>query len=308
MLEITKNWTEIIHKYHKNIYESKKDKRIDGWNKIIPSLPKPHSFKAKLDKEVLVTGKWSLQEMKKIQDQLLKLVPWRKGPFKIGDIFIDSEWRSDWKWKRFLKLNIDLSEKTILDVGSGNGYYGFRMLGEGAEFVVCLEPNLLYLTQFRTINYFIKSNNIVMIPERIEELSFADKCFDLIFSMGVLYHQRDPEKHMEILRSHLKDDGRIILETLIAPDQYGEGLKTPGSYANMPNVRLVHTKKGLKSLARKTNLNILSISKPYQTTSREQRSTNWMPFRSFSEALNTQLTKTIEGFPRPERVFLILKK
>lgn len=308
MSEISKKWTEILRKYQKNIYESRKDKRIEEWNKIISSLPKLYSSKAKLHEEVLVSGKWDSQEKIIARDLLLKLAPWRKGPFKVGDIFIDSEWRSHWKWKRFLGLNINLSGKTILDVGSGNGYYGFRMLGHGAEFVMCLEPNLLYLTQFKAINHFIQSNNIAMIPERIEELTFSDKCFDLIFSMGVLYHQRDPEKHMEKLRSHLKDSGRIILETLIVPEQYGEGLKTEGNYANMPNVRLVQTKKGLENLARKTNLNILSISVPCQTTTREQRSTDWMPFRSLSKALNTQLTKTIEGFPRPERVFLILKK
>ena len=308
MLEISKNWTEILHKYHKNIYENKKDRRIEEWNKVISCLPKLSSSKANLHEEVMVSGKWSFQEKKIVKALLLKLVPWRKGPFKIGDILIDSEWRSDWKWKRFLRLNISLSGKTILDVGSGNGYYGFRMLGQGAGFVMCLEPNLLYLTQFKAINHFIQSNNIAMIPERIEELTFSDKCFDLIFSMGVLYHQRDPEKHMEKLRSHLKDSGRIILETLIVPEQYGEGLKTEGNYANMPNVRLVQTKRGLENLAKKSNLNILSISVPCQTTTREQRSTDWMPFRSLSKSLNTQLTKTIEGFPRPERVYLIFKK
>ena len=167
MSEISKKWTEIIRKYQKNIYESRKDKRIEEWNKIISSLPKLYSSKAKLHEEVLVSGKWDSQEKIIARDLLLKLAPWRKGPFKVGDIFIDSEWRSHWKWKRFLGLNINLSGKTILDVGSGNGYYGFRMLGQGAEFVVCLEPNLLYLTQFKTINHFIQSNNIEMKSKQL---------------------------------------------------------------------------------------------------------------------------------------------
>ena len=53
-----------------------------------------------------------------------------KGPFQINDISIDSEWLSNEKWERFKELNISLDGKNILDVGSGNGYYAFRMLGE----------------------------------------------------------------------------------------------------------------------------------------------------------------------------------
>ena len=35
-----------------------------------------------------------------IRDALMSLSPWRKGPFEVGDISIDSEWRSDLKWAR----------------------------------------------------------------------------------------------------------------------------------------------------------------------------------------------------------------
>lgn len=29
-----------------------------------------------------------------------ELIPWRKGPFRLGDLAIDAEWRSDKKWDR----------------------------------------------------------------------------------------------------------------------------------------------------------------------------------------------------------------
>ena len=147
-----------------------------------------------------------------------------------------------------------------------------------------------------------------MIPERIEELIVADKCFDLVFSMGVLYHLRDPEKHLKLLSSHLKEEGSIILETLIAPEKYGEALIPERNYANMPNVRFVHTKLGLETLAKKVNLNIVSISSTCKTTTEEQRTTSWMPFKSLSDGLNVGTDFTIEGLPRPERIFFTLNK
>ena len=308
MLRISKKWVELLNSYNENPYGIKKDKRIDDWNKIISSLSKLKPTKVDLKKEILVTSNWKEKERKKAKELLLELIPWRKGPFEIGDIFIDAEWRSSLKWERFLELNIELSGKTILDVGSGNGYYGFRMLGQGVDSVVCLEPNLSHLTQFIAINNFVQSEQIRMIPERIEELTFTEECFDLIFSMGVLYHQREPEEHLKLLCSHLKEEGTIILETLIVPEDYGEVLIPEANYANMPNVRFLHTKIGFEKLTKQANLNISSISSPCKTTIEEQRTTLWMPFKSLSDGLNIEKDLTIEGLPRPERVFFTLNK
>ena len=308
MLRISENWVELLNSYNENPYGIKKDRRIDNWNKIITCLPKLQDTKVDFNKEVLISGNWKEQKRKKAKELLLELIPWRKGPFEIGDISIDAEWRSNLKWERFLELNIELSGKTILDVGSGNGYYGFRMLGQGVDSVVCLEPNLFHLTQFIAINNFAKSEQIRMIPKRIEELTFTDECFDLIFSMGVLYHHREPEDHLKLLCSHLKEEGTIILETLIIPEEYGEVLIPEANYANMPNVRFLHTKIGFEKLTKQANLNIASISSPCKTTIEEQRTTLWMPFKSLSDGLNVEKDLTIEGLPRPERVFFTLIK
>ncbi len=37
-----------------------------------------------------------------VQELLVGLRPWRKGPFHIHGVHIDSEWRSDWKWDRII--------------------------------------------------------------------------------------------------------------------------------------------------------------------------------------------------------------
>jgi len=160
----------------------------------------------------------------------------------------------------------------------------------------------------------IKSNSKNVYSKYATKIAFKtksiyaqDKCFDLVFSMGVLYHQRDPENHLQLLSSHLKEKGSIILETLIAPDEYGDALIPKDSYANMSNVWFVHTKIGLENLANRTKLKISSISSSCKTTNEEQRTTKWMPFRSLSDALDESSDRSIEGLPRPERVILVLK-
>ena len=308
MTVLGKNWMDLLKEFDSEPYGGLKDKRIEAWKEIITNLPQIESSKLDLENGIIVQGNWNKGDEKKAQEKLLRLMPWRKGPFSIGNVFIDAEWRSNMKWDRILDLNIEFEGKNILDVGSGNGYYGFRMLGKKAQFVICLEPNLSHLTQFLALNHFIKSKNIRMIPKRIEEINFSDKSFDLVLSMGVLYHQRNPENHLSLLSSNLKEGGKLILETLVAPGKYGEALVPEKNYANMPNVRFVHTKKGLNNLIKKTGLRILKIGSSVKTSLEEQRSTKWMPFRSLVDGLNIDLDKTVEGLPTPNRVVLVLIK
>ena len=260
-IRLNESWTTLLNKFHSDPYGQIKDKRIENWKKLISNLPQINSTKVDLVDEITVQGEWDNKDQKRAEEDLLHLIPWRKGPFTIQDIFIDSEWQSNMKWERVLALN-----------------------------------------------HFIDSKRIRMIPQRIEEISFLDKCFDLVFSMGVLYHQRNPENHLSLLASHLKEGGQIIVETLIAPYECGQALIPEDSYANMSNVRFIHTRKGLENLVNKAGLKILNMGTSVKTTPEEQRSTKWMPFRSLVDGLSQELDRTVEGLPSPDRVVLVLTK
>ena len=66
--------------------------------------------------------------------------PWRKGPFELFGIPVDSEWRSDLKWQRLENSITPLHGRNVLDVGCGNGYFMLRMLGAGASWVLGVDP------------------------------------------------------------------------------------------------------------------------------------------------------------------------
>jgi tRNA (mo5U34)-methyltransferase len=304
---ISPEWQKLLDPYKKDFFGIKKDKRIELWQKILLELPSPLDKTVEMSSEVKIDFDWTPQDSVETKDLLLQLVPWRKGPFLINDVFIDSEWCSHFKWDRFLELNVDLNDKTVLDVGSGNGYYGFRMLGLGAKEVLCLEPNLTHFSQFLAINNFAQSKKIQMLPERLESIEIDKPYFDVIFSMGLLYHQRDPGEHLRLLASHLKKEGRIVIETIVTPEDYKEVLVPSDRYANMPNVWSVHNEIGLEKIILEQGLEIIDSTEAVMTTVEEQRATQWMPFRSFESALEEgNPERTIEGFPAPLRKFVVI--
>ena len=289
-------------------FGQKKDKRIETWVNLLSEMPTLKETKYDLVSGVNIRGNSNHSNEEVIEKLLSQFLPWRKGPFKVNSTFIDSEWRSNLKWDRFLELNIDLKGKNILDVGSGNGYYAFRMLGQGAEAILCLEPNLTHFSQFLAINHFIETNKIRMLPERLETLEMQQTYFDLIFSMGLLYHQRDPSMHLSSLRKRMTNTGQLIIETIIVSDDYGDYLEPKGPYASMPNVHFLHTDKGFKALAEKEGLSVIQSSKEAQTTMDEQRKTRWMPFKSYESAIQADNKDlTVENFPAPKRKFYVLE-
>ncbi len=292
-----------------NPFGLKKDKRIEKWVNLLAKIPNLQDTKIDLLSGVHIKGDSYNFDEEAIEDLLLQFLPWRKGPFKVNNIIVDSEWRSNLKWDRFLELSLDLKDKNILDVGSGNGYYAFRMLGQGAKAIFCLEPNLMHFSQFLAINHFIKTNKIRMLPERLEVLGMESTFFDIVFSMGLLYHQRDTSMHLSSLRNIMSDKGQLVLETIIAPKEYGDYLEPRGPYAAMPNVYYVHTDRGFQELAKKEGLRVIKSTTAVQTTVDEQRQTKWMPFKSFESAILLEDPDlTIENLPAPKRKFYVLEK
>jgi tRNA (mo5U34)-methyltransferase len=242
----------------------------------------------------------------KLRELLLDLAPWRKGPFHICGIDIDSEWRSDVKWSRIAPAISALEGRLVLDVGCGNGYYALRIRGLGARFVLGIDPTLRYVAQFQAVQRYIQEPSVHVLPLRLADLPSHSRAFDTAFCMGVLYHQRDPLEHLRQLHGSLRAGGELILETLILPGDQIAATTPPDRYARMRNVWLLPTLPRLVSWLTASGFSEPQVADISVTTSDEQRSTEWMPFDSLQKALdpaNAELT--VEGWPRPRRAVLI---
>ncbi len=277
------------------------------WKNIKPLKEKLNTFHIKNAEYKLndtIEVKTDENLMPEIKELALMLKPWRKGPFKINDLFIDSEWKSYIKWNS-LKPHLNLENKDILDVGCNNGYYMFRMLEMNPKSITGFDPSVLFNLQFDFINQFIKSNIDYKLLG-VEHIPYYEKKFDVIFCMGVLYHRRDPIDMLKELKAGLKKDGEVILDTLIIEGNEDIAL-CPVRYAKMKNVYFIPTLKALYNWIEKAKFsNVEFIGKRY-TTTYEQRKTEWIDGESLENFLSKDETKTIEGYEPPLRCYLKLK-
>jgi tRNA (mo5U34)-methyltransferase len=237
---------------------------------------------------------------------LLALAPWRKGPFAVGGVEIDSEWRSDRKWRRCAGAIEPLAGRAVLDVGSGTGYYALQMRDAGARAVIGIDPTILYVMQFLAIRGFEPAGEVYVLPLRLAELPAAPRAFDTTFSMGVLYHQRSPLEHLRQLRGTLRPGGQLVLETLYLPGNESFAATPADRYARMRNVWLLPTIAELTTWLRRSRFRDVEIVDESVTTTDEQRSTEWMSFESLAAALDpADPDRTVEGWPAPRRVVVV---
>lgn len=243
-----------------------------------------------------------------LRELLLSLAPWRKGPFSIGDVSIDAEWRSNLKWDRLKDKIEPLAERAVLDVGCGNGYYALQMHAAGARTVIGIDPTILYVMQFLAVQHFEGAESVFALPLRMAELPPNCRAFDTTFSMGVLYHQRSPIEHLLQLKSTLRAGGQLVLETIYVPGEESYACTPAERYARMRNVWLLPTILELQTWLSRSGFVDVQIIDKSRTTVDEQRSTEWMSFESLREALKPDDPEwTVEGWPAPRRVIAIAK-
>lgn len=273
---------------------------LPRWRAALLALPAVRA-NADLDRATPRLGE-AAADIATLRETLLTLHPWRKGPLCLGGVTIDSEWRSDWKWQR-VAPRIDLRDRRVLDVGCGNGYYGWRMLGAGARLVVGVDPTVLYVMQWLACRHFGGDLPAYVLPLGLEDLPEGAPGFDVVFSMGVLYHRRDPLAHLRQLRGLLGEEGQLVLETLVLPcDRAGQLLRPGDRYARMRNVWAVPGAERLQAWLRRAGFRQVELIDCTPTTTDEQRRTPWMRFESLEHALDPEHPdRTVEGHPAPIR-------
>ncbi len=250
------------------------------------------------------------EQAEQLKASLQALKPWRKGPFDIFGIHIDTEWRSDWKWERLINGISSLKDRTVLDVGCGSGYHCWRMWGAGASRVIGIDPTPLFVVQFHQIKKYIGHHVPVdLLPLGIEHLPANLNAFDTTFCMGVLYHRRSPIDCLRELKDTLKMGGELVLETLVVDGPEGYSLMPEGRYAKMGNVWFLPSIKTLELWLRRTGFGDIRVIDVNVTSTEEQRTTEWMNFLSLQDFLDgDDPSKTCEGYPAPKRATLVATK
>lgn len=247
----------------------------------------------------------SAAQRDQLHEALMQLHPWRKGPYQVFGLDVDAEWRSDWKWNRLTPHIASLSNRVVLDVGCGNGYHCWRMLGAGARFVLGIDPTLLSVMQFNALKKLYGDAAIYVLPLGVEQLPVDMKLFDTVFSMGVLYHRRSPIDHLLELKGCLRPGGELVLETLVIDGGVDAVLMPEKRYAQMRNVWFLPSCEALLLWLRRCGFKNIKLCNVTKTTVQEQRATEWMRFHSLHDFLSSQDENlTCEGLPAPMRALI----
>lgn len=291
-----------------------------GWWQRVNQLPQLQQAKVNLNAAAITATEGqalsgeglSAQQQKKITGLLQGLMPWRKGPFDLHGVYIDTEWRSDFKWQRLAPHLGRLDGRRILDVGGGSGYHAWRLAGAGAEWVVCIDPSPRFFAQFSSVKKLLGSAELPAVdhlPLGIEAVPANLEAFDKVLSMGVLYHRRSPIDHLFELKAALRPGGELVLETLVVDGDEQQVLMPEGRYAAMGNVWFLPSVAALSLWLRRAGFRNIRCVDINLTTTEEQRATPWMTFQSLADFLdpnNPALTR--EGYPAPKRALLLADK
>lgn len=312
-------WKEALPEKIEEALNPENNGNLDRWLAALEQIKTflPAGEKDSLQLNASAVGFRYQQSLEAEQRQTLEtalrgLHPWRKGPFQLDDIHIDTEWHSDWKWDRVRPHLQSLEGRRILDIGCGSGYHVWRMAAENAKLVVGVDPSLLFLSQFLTLKHFIGEQiPAYFLPLTLEQLPVSPKggAFDTVFSMGVLYHRRSPIDHIYELKAQLAPGGELVLETLVVPESFGQLLVPDDRYAQMRNVWFLPSVPELEIWLKRCGFENVRCVDLNQTSIEEQRPTEWMEWNSLESFLDPDdHNKTIEGYPAPLRAVMLCEK
>ncbi|MFA5502361.1 MAG: tRNA 5-methoxyuridine(34)/uridine 5-oxyacetic acid(34) synthase CmoB [Sulfurovaceae bacterium] len=255
------------------------------------------------DVVTITTQELNKDQRERINELALAMKPWRKGPFKINSLFIDTEWQSFIKYN-LLEKYFNLEGKVVGDIGCNNGYYLFRMLKHKPKKLVGFDPSALFYTQFSFINHFIKSD-IAYELLGVEHLGIYEHKFDVLFCLGVLYHRSDPIATLKSLYKGLENGGELFLDTFMIDGEEDVALTPFERYSKIPNIYFIPTVNALKNWCHRAGFESVEVLTIKTTDKTEQRKTDWIDSQSLEDFLDPQNPNlTVEGYPAPKRVYI----
>jgi len=283
-------------------------KNIKPYQEAIKAIPEFKDISVTINDTIEIDiPNLSSKNSKQIYDCAYLMRPWRKGPFRINDIFIDAEWKSYIKYN-LLEPHFNLTDKIVGDIGCNNGYYLFRMMEQNPKKLIGFDPSAIYYSQFMFIDKFVKSDIIYELLG-VEHVEFYEHKFDVLFCLGVLYHRSDPVAMLKSLYKGLNKGGELILDTFMIDGEEEVCLTPRDRYSKIPNIYFIPTINALKNWCYRAGFDKIEVIAVKKTDLDEQRKTSWVNTQSLEDFIHPDdKNKTVEGYPAPKRVYIKAKR
>src|SRR4051794_17137236 len=110
------------------------------------------------------------------------------------------------KWRHFAEaVPLDLTGKTVLDIGCNAGFYSIEMKRRGAERVVAIDSDQVYLAQARFAAE-VSEAEIEFHQLSVYDVATLNEKFDVVLFLGVFYHLRHPLLALDLIHEHVTRD------------------------------------------------------------------------------------------------------
>ncbi len=110
------------------------------------------------------------------------------------------------KWRNFANaIPVDLQGRTVLDIGCNAGFYSIEMKRRGAERVVGVDFDEVYLNQARFAAEMCDAQ-IEFRRLSVYDVGQLREKFDIVLFLGVFYHLRHPLLALDLIHEHVAKD------------------------------------------------------------------------------------------------------
>ena len=123
------------------------------------------------------------------------------------------------KWQRFKdEIPLDLTGRTVLDIGCNAGFYSLEMKRRGATRVVGIDFDEDYLAQAQ-FAASVENLDIEFQKLSVYDVAKIGEKFDVVFFIGVFYHLRHPLLALDLVHEHVARDLLIFQSMQRGSDQ-----------------------------------------------------------------------------------------
>ncbi len=128
---------------------------------------------------------------------------------KIFDATERDAWQQPEKVIGFLG---DIESKTIVDVGSGSGYFSFRLAKAGARVIAAdIDTTFLQIIEKKRQQLNIDTKDLLPIHLSEDELNIENNSADIIFFVNVYHHISNRVNYFSNVNTKLKKNGKIVI-------------------------------------------------------------------------------------------------
>ena len=105
----------------------------------------------------------------------------------------------------------DFKDKTILEIGAGNGRFTEILLGYGAKVIAVDFSSAIYVNHQNNLDS-VKAKNLLCIRGDVFDLPIEKAAFDYVICYGVIQHTGDNQKCLDILAGYVNTSGSLLVD------------------------------------------------------------------------------------------------